>query len=154
MPNHTAFQADTVVVARPPQLDRLLEDAPRLEPEHHWEGELAGSHGAANGCVIRIAAQIAFPGSLIAGSGRMLNKLDGSPDFVPDLDLTGTLEKGAVALQLWFAGAEIRHVPFVGTGRLSNDAREMTGDWSVQCFNPKTCGCDGGCGTFRLVRVD
>jgi hypothetical protein len=146
--------ADTLVIDRPPRLVRLLDWAPQLGHEHNWEGALSGLRGAAQNCEIGLKARIAFHGDLIEGVGRMVNRPEGMPDFNDGFTLSGTLIGDSVDFQLWFAEDLIAREPFAVSGQLSLDARDMVGDWTVRCFNPTTCGCDGGGGDFRLKRVD
>ena len=142
------------VIDRPPRLARLLADAPAPGFEHHWEGELAGSSGAAVGCNIKLKASMAFHGALVDGRGRFANVGAGVTDAQATLSISGTLEADVISLRLWSASAELGRVPFEAAGKLECGGREMGGAWSVTCFNPDTCGCTGGGGTFRLKRVD
>lgn len=147
-------EAAAAVVNRGHRVGRLLDRVPTLDHEHHWEGEFKGSHGAAEGSTIAIKARLAFRGELIDGNGRIVDgmseKLDGPDSFT----VGGTLDGDVVDLLLWFDAPLLGRSPFVGSGLLTSDAREIDGDWTVGCFNPATCGCDGGGGTFRLKRID
>ena len=131
-------------------LEPLLDPALDLARAPHWEGELEGNHGAPKGSTIRVKAQIGFDGSLIEGVGRAVNF---PADATPELALSGTRESDAVCVQVWFNGEPFGHQPFVCSGELTSDGREMAGDWSVACQNPDTCGCKGGGGRFRLKRI-
>ena len=147
--------ADILIVSRrPPHLARLLDRVPELGHEHHWEGEFTGVHGAASDCEIRVKASIAFHGDLLEGAGRLAYPPAGMPGFDDAFTVSGTIGAETVDFQLWFTAVELGREPIVSSGVLGADGREMSGDWSFQCFNSATCGCDGGGGTFRLRRVD
>ena len=144
----------TVAKRRNPRLVRLLRTVPALGYEHNWEGAFEGARGAAAGCTLRVKAQIAFHGDLIEGAGRFVDFRSGGAAGDDGFALTGTATPGAVSLELWFSAAEARRVPLAATGIIGCNGREMSGDWAVACFNPDTCGCDGGGGTFHLKRID
>ena len=151
-----AITATISTVLTPPSrhLARLLSSVPDLGPEHHWQGEYTGVSGAAVGCCIRIDAHLAFHGSLIEGAGRLADTQTAIAGWNGSLTLSGTVSGDAVSLDLWMQPPEIGRVPFAGTGTLSSDAREIAGAWSTACFNPETCGCDGGGGKYWLRRID
>lgn len=135
-----------------PRLAALLAEAPRIGPDHHWQGELKGKHGACKGSSLRISAHIAFHGTLVEGRGSFTNAPEASWD--DRIALAGTGNAGAVDFQVWFSAQAFRSSPFACLGQLSLDQREMTGSWSFACFNPDTCGCEGGGGIFELRRID
>jgi hypothetical protein len=137
-----------------PDLAPLLRGLPALSPEHYWEGEFTGARGAAQNCTIGVKAQIGFHGHLIEGAGRAVTFPAEFSDTDASFSLSGVLSFDSVSFQLWFGASQIRHEPFIGSGMLSSDGREIGGDWSVQCFDPETCGCEGGGGVFRLKRID
>ncbi|NJO55637.1 MAG: hypothetical protein HC834_03930 [Rhodospirillales bacterium] len=136
-----------------PTIAALLDRVPALGPEHVWEGALDGASGSASSWTLKVRAHIAFHGGLIEGTGRMETPpaVDGAVDT---FGLVGTRDGDGVAFALWFDTPAISHVPIETTGRLSADGRTMTGDWTIGCFYPDTCGCTGGGGTYRLERVD
>lgn len=135
-----------------PRLSALLSDAPRIGPDRHWQGEFEGTRGACKGSSLHISAHIAFHGTLLEGNGRFTNPPE--PSWDDRIALAGTGYAGAVDFQVWFSAQAFRPSPFACSGRLSVDEREMTGTWSFACFNPDSCGCNGGGGTFELRRID
>ena len=141
-------------IARSPALSRLLENCPQLNREHHWEGDLTITRAVNPGFVFKVKASIGIHGDLIDGTGRSytmpykLTEADGA------FTLSGSLAAGTVAFQLWFSGTDWRQRPFVATGHIGVDGREMSGDWTTQCMQPTGCGCAGLGGPFRLQRVD
>ena len=144
----------TLLRERLPLLSRLLETSPVLERRRRWEGELTITRAVNPGFVFRVVADIAIHGELIEGTGRshtMPYDLSGRD---AEFTLAGTSAAGALAFQVWFAAAEWRARPFIASGHLSSDGRQMSGDWSTQCMQPRTCGCDGLGGPFRLHRID
>ncbi len=139
---------------RPPALDRLIDRVPDLAPDHHWEGEFTGIAGSPKGSVIRIKARIAFHGPLLEGQGRCINWPASELAGQDGLSISGTVGAESLDFQLWFLAADLSRAAIRGCGVLGAQGHAMTGDWSIGCFNPDSCGCDGGSGTFHLRRVD
>lgn len=132
----------------------LLERLPRSEPEHSWEGVLQGATGSTTGHTIEFRATLAFHGGLIEGTGRVAALARSRPDWDDSLVLSGASRDGEVSFSIWLAASAFKQSAFSTTGHLSVDGGEMTGDWSVGCFDPVGCGCQGGGGTFRMKRID
>jgi hypothetical protein len=137
---------------RPPAPKRVLEPAIVLARAPNWEGELDGLKGAAKGSTIRVKARLGLDYAMVEGEGRAVN-LSAGRNHADGFSVSGVLAGAAVELQLFFSGEPFGRQPFICTGTLSEDGREMAGDWSLACLNPDTCGCKGGGGSFRLKRV-
>lgn len=135
-----------------PDLGTWLNLDVRPSPERQWEGDLKGEHGAASDHTVFVRAQIGFHGGLIAGEGSAPQFPRSRPPGT--FSLTGTASGFAVSFALWFADESVGRRPFACDGALDAEAREMRGTWSFHCFNPETCGCDGGGGVFHLWRVE
>ncbi len=144
----------STLTRRSPALHFLLEPTLDLARAPHWEGELTGTQGAPKGCVMRLEAQIDFNRHSIEGVGRAVNFPSDVPSSHAELTLSGSCSLETVMFEIWFSGTPYGHQPFCGAGTLGNDGREMSGDWSVACLTPDSCGCNGGGGTFRLKRID
>jgi hypothetical protein len=131
---------------------RLLNRATEFGHEHNWEGAFSGTTGAAKDCTIRVKAALGFHGDVLEGAGRFV-------DFPPvdadnTFEVSGTVGPALVYFELWFTAAVVARVPFVASGSLHSGGRELTGDWTVVCFDSDACGIDGGGGTFHLKRID
>ena len=53
-----------------------------------------------------------------------------------------------------FEADTVRRSPFTCAGKLDGNQKSLRGSWSVTCFNPDSCGCEGGGGDFNFWRVD
>lgn len=132
----------------------LLDRLPQRGPEHSWEGALQGVYGSAGSGKIEFKATIAFHGELIEGTGRVSRLAQARPEWDDSLVLSGSRREGAVNFDIWLTASAFGRSAFSTVGQLSADGREMTGDWSVGCFDPAACGCKGGGGTYRMTRID
>lgn len=150
----TSGDAGSADARRGARVLELIDRAPALDHEHHWEGEYFGHHGSASGSTVAVKARLAFHGEVIDGAGRLIDGLNDVLDGKYGFDVDATRVADVVELHLWFEAEVLARAPFVCTGLLTGDGREISGDWTVGCFDPDTCGCDGGGGTFRLKRID
>ena len=122
------------------------------EPHGHWEGRLKGRRGIARNHAVFIKADIRFPAGVIEGRGVAPEFPTSEPGSLFDLD--GALSGQAADFALYFLASTVRRSPFTCTGKLDGKQKNLRGSWSFTCFNPDTCGCEGGGGDFHFWRVD
>jgi hypothetical protein len=136
-------------------LDELLEKAPVLARGQRWQGAFPIEQGKAadRRITIRIAADIAFHGPLIEGTGSIVDVDFFNSDVVAGVSLTGTRTDGAVSFELWFDWEPLRAYPFAASGTLSADEDRIDGSWQVPCLCPGECDCAGHAGNFHLEKL-
>lgn len=116
--------------------------------EERWQGEFSGEGGSTKNVEFEFDATLQLWGSGLSGTGSLL----GPPPPEDALTFAGTREGHALDLLVWFDFPDISVKPFVCTGRLSADEREISGTFAVECLHPDECGCAGGTGSFRMHR--
>jgi len=143
------------------ELIRLTQPECQIVPEQtlhkkgHWRGRLcateAGNTGEGDAT---LNADLEFCDSMIDGLGRALDCPANGSDAEKAFHLTGIRVGKSVEFQIWFSSKQLSRAPFICSGALSDNEREMAGTWTIGCFDPRECGCSGGRGTFTFKRID
>jgi hypothetical protein len=128
-----------------------LQPFAEKQPEHLWIGALTGARGACRNAQIELQAQISITAGVLIGRGAAANFPYDAPGAAVVLD--GGAARGGVHFDLIIERDDLARAPFVCDGLMNADQTEMSGDFALACIYPKTCGCAGGGGSFRLTKV-
>lgn len=131
----------------------LLIPAVEKQPEHEWEGEFVGETGTAKDYVIRFKTMLGIHGELVEGAGRLT---DVNGETVPEIvncTFTGSAFDANIHAEFWFDTDEPVRKPIVCVGVIDAKETEITGSWTMECFDPVECKCGGAGGSFSMRRV-
>lgn len=134
-----------------PALTARLGLVMQPEPRGQWEGRLKGKRGAARKHTVFALAQLRFVGGVMEGAGVTPEFPSSAPGSSFALD--GRLSGSSADFAILFEAEGIRSSPFICTGALDAESRNLRGKWEFTCFSPDTCGCKGGGGDFHFWRV-
>lgn len=143
------------VLTKPPPAQSKLAPALSARTKGHWKGKIIATEAGNTGKgQATLNAEIEFVDGVIDGRGEALDCPADGTSADRAFHLTGTQDGRSVNFQIWFGAERLARAPFICSGELSENEREMAGSWTVGCFDPKECGCAGGVGNFALRRVD
>lgn len=126
--------------------------APRVEPEHHWEGPMTGAKGSARRLRCTLVLHLTLRDGTVAGSGR-------SPEFpfsedepARVVDVVGAISGDQITFDVIFSHSHtFKNRPFRFSGFLHADGERISGVWTHRC---EECTCEGSEGTLELTRVE
>ena len=138
------------------KLEGAADQDPGFEPapDTHWEGRLTGESGTMEDDPgFRLIVTLRFDAADVDGEGRLYG-VEPHEAVEARLFIEGEAEGAALEFDLRIANLAVRNTPFRVIAAIDPHRRRIDGKAFIECYEPETCGCEGGAASIWLRRVD